>query len=54
MLRITVEIWPGGDKTRSCAIAIANVANLPTSRTATLAAAVAPIASAVALDTLLS
>jgi hypothetical protein len=28
MLRITVEIWPGGDKTRASAIAIANVANL--------------------------
>lgn len=28
MLRVTVEIWPGGDKTRACAIAIANVANL--------------------------
>jgi hypothetical protein len=28
VLRITVEIWPGGDKTRACAIAIANVANL--------------------------
>jgi hypothetical protein len=28
MLRVTVEIWPGGDKTRARAIAIANVANL--------------------------
>ena len=28
MLRITVEIWPGGDKTRTRAVAIANVANL--------------------------
>ena len=28
MLRITVEIWPGGDKTRATAIAIADVANL--------------------------
>ena len=28
MLRITVEIWPGGDETRACAVAIANVANL--------------------------
>ena len=28
MLRITVEIWPGGDKTRACAVAIANVANV--------------------------
>jgi len=28
MLRITVEIWPGGDKTRASAVAIANVANL--------------------------
>jgi hypothetical protein len=28
MLRVTVEIWPGGDKTRACAIAIANVANV--------------------------
>jgi hypothetical protein len=28
MLRITVEIWPGGDKTRARAVAIANVANL--------------------------
>ena len=28
MLRITVEIWPGGDKTRACAIATANVANV--------------------------
>jgi hypothetical protein len=27
MLRVTVEIWPGGDKTRARAIAIANVAN---------------------------
>jgi hypothetical protein len=28
MLRVTVEIWPGGDKARACAIAIANVANV--------------------------
>jgi hypothetical protein len=28
MLRITVEIWPGGDETRAHAVAIANVANL--------------------------
>lgn len=28
MLRVTVEIWPGGDKTRAHTIAIANVANL--------------------------
>ena len=28
MLRVTVEIWPGGDKTRARAIAIANIANL--------------------------
>jgi hypothetical protein len=28
VLRITVEIWPGGDKTRARAVAIANVANL--------------------------
>jgi hypothetical protein len=28
MLRFTVEIWPGGDKTRARAVAIANVANL--------------------------
>ena len=28
MLHITVEIWPGGDKSRARAIAIANVANL--------------------------
>jgi hypothetical protein len=28
MLRVTVEIWPGGDKTRARAIATANVANL--------------------------
>jgi hypothetical protein len=28
MLRVTVEIWPGGDKTRARALAIANVANL--------------------------
>jgi hypothetical protein len=28
MLRITVEIWPGGDKTRAHAVAVANVANL--------------------------
>jgi hypothetical protein len=28
VLRITVEIWPGGDQTRARAIAIANVANL--------------------------
>jgi hypothetical protein len=28
VLRITVEIWPGGDKTRARAVAIANVANV--------------------------
>jgi hypothetical protein len=28
MLRVTVEIWPGGDKTRARTVAIANVANL--------------------------
>jgi hypothetical protein len=28
VLRVTVEIWPGGDKTRACAIAIANIANV--------------------------
>jgi hypothetical protein len=28
MLRVTVEIWPGGDNTRARAVAIANVANL--------------------------
>ena len=28
MLRITVEIWPAGDKTCACVVAIANVANL--------------------------
>ena len=28
MLRITVEIWPGGDKTRARTLAIANVANV--------------------------
>ena len=28
MLRITVEIWPGGDETRAHAVAIANVANV--------------------------
>jgi hypothetical protein len=28
VLRITVEIWPGGDKTRAQAVAIANVANV--------------------------
>ena len=28
MLRVTVEIWPGRDKTRAHAVAIANVANL--------------------------
>jgi hypothetical protein len=28
MLRVTVEIWPEGDKTNARAIAIANVANL--------------------------
>jgi hypothetical protein len=28
VLRVTVEIWPGGDKTRARAVAIANVANL--------------------------
>jgi hypothetical protein len=28
MLRVTVEIWPGGDKTRARTIAIANVANV--------------------------
>jgi hypothetical protein len=28
VLRITVEVWPGGDKTRARAIATANVANV--------------------------
>jgi hypothetical protein len=28
VLRITVEMWPGGDKTRARAVAIANVANV--------------------------
>jgi hypothetical protein len=28
VLHITVEIWPGGDKTRAQVVAIANVANL--------------------------
>jgi len=28
MLRLTIEIWPGGDATRACAIAVANVANI--------------------------
>jgi hypothetical protein len=28
MLRVTVEIWPGGDQTRARALAIANVANV--------------------------
>jgi hypothetical protein len=28
LLRVTVEIWPGGDKTCARAVAIANVANL--------------------------
>jgi hypothetical protein len=28
MLRVTVEIWPGGDKTRARSLAIANVANV--------------------------
>jgi len=28
MLRVTVEIWPGGDESRACAVAIANVANV--------------------------
>jgi hypothetical protein len=28
LLRVTVEIWPSGDKTRARAVAIANVANL--------------------------
>ena len=28
MLRVTVEIWPGGDNTRARAVAIASVANL--------------------------
>jgi hypothetical protein len=28
MLRVTVEIWPGGDKARAHAVAIANVANV--------------------------
>jgi hypothetical protein len=28
MLRITVEIWPGGDETRARKVAIANVANV--------------------------
>jgi hypothetical protein len=28
MLRVTVEIWPGGDKTRAHAVAMANIANV--------------------------
>jgi hypothetical protein len=28
LLRVTVKIWPGGDKTRARTVAIANVANL--------------------------
>ena len=28
MLRITVELWPGGDETRARPLAIANVANV--------------------------
>jgi hypothetical protein len=28
MLRVTVEIWPGGDKTRARSLAIANIANI--------------------------
>jgi hypothetical protein len=28
MLRVTVEIWPGGDKTRARSLAIANVSHL--------------------------
>jgi hypothetical protein len=28
MLRVTVEIWPGGDETRARALAIANIANV--------------------------
>ena len=28
MLRVTIEIWPGGDKARARAIAIASVANI--------------------------
>jgi hypothetical protein len=28
MLRVTVEIWPGGDKMRARVLAIANVANV--------------------------
>lgn len=28
MLRVTVEIWPGGDDTRARVLAIANVANV--------------------------
>jgi hypothetical protein len=28
MLRVTIENWPGGDKTRSRAVATANIANL--------------------------
>jgi hypothetical protein len=28
VLRVTIEIWPGGDGTRAHAIAIANVANV--------------------------
>jgi hypothetical protein len=28
MLRLTIEIWPGGDGTRACAITVANVANI--------------------------
>jgi hypothetical protein len=28
MLRVTVEIWPGGDETRARSLAIANIANI--------------------------
>lgn len=28
LLRVTIEIWPGGDETRARAIAVANVANI--------------------------
>ena len=28
MLRVTVELWPGGDETRARSLAVANVANV--------------------------
>ena len=28
MLRVTVELWPGGDETRARPLAVANVANV--------------------------